>query len=77
MLPHDILLPPSPFTEPYLPEWVHVVCVTERARLIVDEMREIRHTGLGPNQVGKGWKGKMIWEPLSVGLANYLGGHLG
>ncbi|WWC57967.1 uncharacterized protein I303_100502 [Kwoniella dejecticola CBS 10117] len=64
LLPHDLILPPSPFCQPYshLPEYIHVVCNTQRARLIIDELEEIRSVGI--QGVGKGWDPKMIWEPM-------------
>jgi hypothetical protein len=65
LTPKDLILPPSPFANPHLPEWIHVVCVTERARSIAGEMEMIRSGGL---TTGKGWIGKMIWEPLGVCL---------
>ncbi|KAK4687815.1 hypothetical protein P7C73_g2305, partial [Tremellales sp. Uapishka_1] len=58
----DLLLPPSPFAAPLPPEWIHVVCNTTRARSIADEMDQIREDGI--EGVGKGWKGRLVWEPL-------------
>jgi hypothetical protein len=37
-------------------EWLHVVCDTERAAAILDEVDSLRASGR--------WKGKMAWEPL-------------
>ena len=62
LTPKDLVLPPSPFTDP-LPEWLHVVCVTERAQTIADELEAVCRGDLG---VGKGWKPKTVWEPLGV-----------
>ncbi|WWC85671.1 uncharacterized protein L201_000537 [Kwoniella dendrophila CBS 6074] len=62
LLPHDFILPPSPFSKPNLPEWIHVVCNTERARLIVNEMQEIKSNGV--QNIGKGWNGNLVWEPM-------------
>ncbi|OCF71347.1 hypothetical protein I204_07974 [Kwoniella mangroviensis CBS 8886] len=62
LLPHDFILPPSPFATPNLPEYIHVVCNTARAKLIVDEMRDIRENGI--DGIGRGWNGKLIWEPM-------------
>nr|XP_019048574.1 hypothetical protein I302_02346 [Kwoniella bestiolae CBS 10118]OCF27504.1 hypothetical protein I302_02346 [Kwoniella bestiolae CBS 10118] len=64
LLPRDLILPPSPFAEPYLPEYVHMVCNTLRARLIVDEMEAIRLNGIGDDAIGKGWDAKLVWEPM-------------
>jgi len=63
LLPRDLLLPPSQFATPHLPEWIHVVCVTERAQMIVADFEKIRDGGLN-GCLGAGWKGKIIWEPL-------------
>ncbi|WVQ93903.1 hypothetical protein IAU59_000981 [Kwoniella sp. CBS 9459] len=80
LLPHDLIAPPSPFAGPgqHLPEYIHVVTNTQRARLVVDEMDAIRQHGLGglglpegpgmsavvEHERGKGWDAKLIWEPM-------------
>jgi hypothetical protein len=65
LTPKDILLPPSPFTSPP-PEWIHVVCVTERARDIAEELHVIQSRGLGStHHVGSVG---LIWEPLGVSV---------
>lgn len=66
LLPRDLILPPSPFVSPYLPEWVHVVCITTRAKVIAEEMTSIRRGDLGGG-LADGWEGRVIWEPLGVG----------
>ncbi|WWD22808.1 hypothetical protein CI109_107302 [Kwoniella shandongensis] len=63
--PRDLILDPSPFAKPILPEWIHVVCNTTRAQLIVDELVQIRSHGL-TGGLGKGWGAQMVWEPLPV-----------
>ncbi|WVR03315.1 hypothetical protein IAU60_000306 [Kwoniella sp. DSM 27419] len=63
LLPRDLILPPSPFASPFLPEYIHVVCNTERARLVLDDMESIRRVGL-EGGLGQGWSGKLIWEPM-------------
>jgi hypothetical protein len=75
LTPRDLILPPSPFAEPLLPEWIHVVCTAERARSIGEEFGMIRSGGL-PGGRGKGWDGKMVWEPLGVSCHNRIF-HLG
>lgn len=47
------------------------MCVTSRAKGIANEMEMIRRDGLGGG-LGKGWKGKMVWEPLGVNRDPYL-----
>lgn len=44
-----------------MPEWVHIVCSTTRARDIIDEARSIILPGI--DQL---WSGKLVWEPLPV-----------
>ena len=68
LTPKDLILPPSPFASPP-PEWVHIVCVTERAKIIADELDSIRAGELGMG-VGKDWQAKIIWEPLGVSLSS-------
>ncbi|WWC97231.1 hypothetical protein V866_004110 [Kwoniella sp. B9012] len=62
LLPHDLILPASPFSTPNLPEYIHVVCNTARAKLIVEEMRDIRENGI--EGIARGWNAKLIWEPM-------------
>lgn len=56
----DLLLAPSPFTDPP-PQWVHIVCSVSRARAMVDERSALR---LGEGQ--EMWKGNLVWEPMPV-----------
>ncbi|RXK35303.1 hypothetical protein M231_07442 [Tremella mesenterica] len=62
LTPKDLILPPSPFAQPHLPEYIHVVSGTLRAKAIVEEMSSIRREGI--NGIGKDWKAKIVWEPL-------------
>ena len=62
--PHDLLVPPSPFATPQPPEIIHVVTTTERGREVADEMQRVRAEGW--DGYGKGWKAKVVWEPLGV-----------
>ncbi|WVF66282.1 hypothetical protein IAT40_001022 [Kwoniella sp. CBS 6097] len=74
LLPHDLIAPPSPFAKPHLPEYIHVVTNTQRARLVIDEVRAISAHGLETviesqidaeiSGLGKGWDAKLIWEPM-------------
>lgn len=64
---------PSPFTDPS-PEWVHIVCGTDRAKAMVHERETIRicsNDGSGEDQA---WSGKLVWEPMPVCLANFVQG---
>lgn len=65
LVPQDLLLPPCQFSQPRLPEWIHSVCVTERADTVVAQLDEIRANGL-EGGLGKGWAPQVIWEPLGV-----------
>jgi hypothetical protein len=60
----DLLVPPSPFATPHHPEWVHVVVRIPRAQFLVQEAQQISVAGI--DGIGKGWRPRMIWEPLDI-----------
>lgn len=63
----DLVVPPSPFNvNP--PEWVHVVVRHPRAREIVIQRKDIQEGKI--EGVGKGWRPKLIWEPLDVQVSH-------
>lgn len=63
LTPKDILLPPSPFAlSP--PEWIHVVCVTERARDITEELHAIQ----AERATHANGHARLVWEPLGVSM---------
>ncbi|WRT63515.1 uncharacterized protein IL334_000420 [Kwoniella shivajii] len=65
LLPHDLILPPSPFGVSNLPEYIHVVCRTDRAKLVSQEMDDIKLNGSGEGQRrGVGWNANLVWEPM-------------
>jgi hypothetical protein len=62
--PKDLVLPPSPFASPCLPRIIHMVCTTQRAKEIIEEIQLIRNGGY--EGVGSGWDPELVWEPLGV-----------
>nr|XP_019014375.1 uncharacterized protein I206_00457 [Kwoniella pini CBS 10737]OCF53156.1 hypothetical protein I206_00457 [Kwoniella pini CBS 10737] len=67
LFPNDLILNPStPFineNENNLPEYIHLVCNIERAKLIINEIKNINLKEI--NKINnKIWNPKLIWEPM-------------
>jgi hypothetical protein len=70
LLPTDLIMLPSPFAAPHLPEWVHAVCVTGRLQAMLDDFVSVRKGDL-VGDLGRNWDAKFIWEPLGVSTLYY------
>ncbi|WVQ72340.1 hypothetical protein IAR50_001891 [Cryptococcus sp. DSM 104548] len=61
IFPRDLVVPPSPFAQPFPPEWLHVVCGSPRMELIVEELEELKQKAI---MDGTPLKTQLVWEPL-------------